>query len=302
MATELDALLSSIRDCKTYDAVKNRLAIITEQKEAATDPDVVRALRDAQVYALVWGVFTVALDQGAPIVAYDKALKVLEAAQASADNKTLEAAYIAYEAACTAYEEALDADNNLINDAIKSVTDDAAKAAPGKNGIDAIADAAAAEMASADIEHHLASQDVIYSSEGPSADPYEEYYDRKRQIRNITSPVKQACDAYVNEYVTRVQVAAQLKQSLDRYLLVWRVTTTGNGNPLAVQGILESIDEKNGTFVLRSTVYEGQRNTVSFSDIGTIDKSRTGSGALSSAVTPGWRNVGLGEWVRSDKY
>ncbi|MNP71471.1 hypothetical protein D3C76_1678630 [compost metagenome] len=97
-------------------------------------------------------------------------------------------------------------------------------------------------------------------------------------------------------------MAAQLKQSLDRYLLVWRVTTTGSGNPLAVQGILESIDEKNGTFVLRSTVYEGQRNTVSFSDIGTIDTSRTGSGALSSAVAPGWRNVDLGKWVRSDKY
>jgi hypothetical protein len=97
-------------------------------------------------------------------------------------------------------------------------------------------------------------------------------------------------------------VAAQLKQSLNRYLLVWRVKTTGNGNPLAVQGILESIDEKSGTFVLRSTVYEGQRDTVSFSDIGTIDKSRTGSGALSSAVAPGWRNVDLGKWVRSDKY
>lgn len=248
------------------------------------------------------GVFTVALERGAPIVAYDKALKALEAAKASADDKILEAAYITYEAACTAHREAQVADNNLINDAIKSVTDDAAKAAPGKNGIDAIADAAAAEMASADIDHHLASQNVIYACEGPSADPYAEYYDRERQIRNITSPVRVACAAYVNEHVTRARVAAQLKQSLDRYLLVWRVKTTGGGNPLAEQGILESIDEKNGTFVLRSTVYKGQRTTVSFSDIGSIDTSRTGSGALSSAIAPDWRKVDLGKWVRSDEY
>ncbi|POA29953.1 MULTISPECIES: hypothetical protein [unclassified Pseudomonas] len=303
MATELDALLSSIRDCKTYDAVKNRLAIITEKKDAATDPDVVRALRDAQVYALVWGVLIVAFDKGAPIVAFDKARKALAAAKkANVDNDALEAAYTAYEAACTAYHEGQGAGNDLITSAIKSVTDDAAKAAPGKEGIDAIADAAAAEMASSDAYHYLASQSTIYSSEELGADPMREYYNKKRQIRNILSPVNTACAAYVNEYVTRAQVAAHLKQSLNRYLLVWRVKKSGGGNPLAVQGILESIDEKNGTFVLKCTTYKGRRDTVSFSDIGTIDTSRTGSGALSSAITPDWRNVDLGKWVRSDEY
>ncbi|MFS2069109.1 hypothetical protein ACEN9D_10155 [Pseudomonas sp. CT11-2] len=303
MATELDTLLSSIRDCKTYDAVKNRLSTITEKKDSATDPDVARALRDAQVYALVWGVFTVALDQGAPIVAFDKARKALEAAhEANADNETLEAAYTAYEQAHAAHREAQNAGNNLLTDAIKSVADDAAKVAPGKNSSDSIADAAAAEMAYADAYDHLASQSSIYASEEVGLDPYQDYYNKERQIINITSPVREACDAYVNEYVTRAQVAAELKQSLNQYLLVWRKTKTGGGNPLAVQGILESIDEKNGTFVLRSTVYEGRRDTASFSDIETIDTSRTGPGALSSAVTPDWRKVDLGKWVRSDEY
>ncbi|WP_260963151.1 hypothetical protein [Pseudomonas citri] len=303
MATELDALLASIRDCKTYDAVKNRLSTITENKDNATDPDVVRALRDAQVYALVWGVFTVALDQGAPIVAFDKARKALEAAtEAKADNETLRAAYIAYEKARIAYYKAESADNDLIGDAIKSVADDAAKVAPGKNSIDSIADAAAAEMAYADAYHHLASQTSIYASKEVGVDPYQDYYDKERQIINITSPVREARDAYVNEHVTRAQVAAELKQSLNQYLLVWRKTRTGGGNPLAEQGILESIDEKNGTFVLRSTVYEGRRDTVSFSDIETVDKSRTGPGALSSAAAPDWRKVDLGKWVRSDEY
>ncbi|MNO08087.1 hypothetical protein D3C81_2305710 [compost metagenome] len=61
MPTELDALLSSIRECENYGAVKHRLAIIKENKDAAADPDVVRALRDAEVYALIWGVFAAAL-------------------------------------------------------------------------------------------------------------------------------------------------------------------------------------------------------------------------------------------------
>lgn len=303
MATELDALLSSIRECKTYDAVQNRLAIITEKKDAATDPDVVRALRDAQVYALVWGVFTAALDKGEPIAAFDKARKAAKAAvEAKVSNEELEAAYNAYHKAYIDYQNGHVSDNAPLNNAIKAVTDDAAKVAPGKNGTDSIADAAAAEMASNDAYHHLASQTSIYSSEGSGMDPMREYYNKKRQIRNIMSPVKTACQAYVNEYVTRAQVAAQLKQSLNRYLLVWRVKKSGGGNPLAEQGILESIDEKNGTFVLRSTVYEGRRDTVSFSDIGTIDTSRTGPGALSSAIAPGWRNVDLGKWVRSDEY
>ncbi|WP_338523615.1 hypothetical protein NUH87_28470 [Pseudomonas batumici] len=303
MATELDALLSSIRDCKTYDAVKNRLAIITEKKDAATDPDVVRALRDAQVYALVWGVFTAALDKGEPIVAFDKARKALDAAvKAKVGNEALEAAYTAYQKAYSDYRKGQVSDNAPLINAIKAVTDDAAKVAPGKNGTDSIADAAAAEMASSDAYNYLASQNSIYSSEELGADPMREYYNKKRQIRNILSPVNTACAAYVNEYVTRAQVAAQLKQSLNQYLLVWRKTTTGGGNPLAVQGILESIDEKNGTFVLRSTVYEGRRDTASFSDIQTIDTSRTGPGALSSAIAPDWRNVDLGKWVRSDEY
>lgn len=302
MATELDTLLSSIRDCKTFAAVTYRLAVITQNKDAATDADVVRALRDAEVYALVWGVFTAALEQGAPIVAHDRARDALYTAMDKQDDSAIEAASITYEASFIALNKAHEEGSRLVDDAIRSVTDDAAKAGPGEDGIDAIADAAAADMALTAINRHLIQQDVIYPSERPSADPFRDYYDKQRQIRNITSPVEEACQAYVNEPVTRARVAAELKQSLNRYLLVWRKTTTGGGNPLAEQGILESIDEKNETFVLKSTVYRDQRSTVSFSDIGRIDTSRTGPGAGFTAAAPGWRNVGLGEWVRSDKY
>ncbi|MGG5291359.1 hypothetical protein [Pseudomonas shirazensis] len=302
MPTDLDALLSSIRDCKTYEALTSRRAIIKENKDAATAVDVVRALRDAEVYALVWGVFTAALEQGAPIVAHDRARDELYIAMDKQDDSAIEGASIIYEASFIALNKAHEEASKLVDDAIKAVTDDAAKAAPGVDGIDAIADAAAADMCSAAINRHLVQQDVIYPSEQPSADPFRDYYDKQRQIRNITSPVEEACQAYVNEHVIRARVVAELKQSLNRYLLVWRKTTTGGGNPLAEQGILERIDEKNETFVLKSTVYRDQRSTVSFSDIGGINTSRTGSGAQSAAAAPGWRSVGIGKWVRSDQY
>lgn len=302
MATDLDTLLSSIRDCQTYDAVQNRLAVITEHKRVATVPDVVRALRDAQVYALVWGVFVAALELGAPIVARDKARKALDAALVNDDENAHEAAFIAYEAACGACYKVQDVAASTLDKALESVTHDASTATSGENGTDALADAAAAELASSDISEHLRRRNVIYDSASSNADPYQDYYDRERQIRNITRPVQQACEAYVNDHVIRAKVTAELKQSLNRYLLVWRKTTTGGGNPLAAQGILESIDEKNGTFVLRSLNYKDQRETVSFEDIGSIDTSRTRSGALSSAVAPTWRNAGIGQWVRSDQY
>lgn len=302
MATELDALFSSIRDCQTYDSVQQRLAVITENKHVATAPDLVRALRDAQVYALLWGVFVAAHELGAPIVARDKARKALDAALVNDDENAHEAAFIAYEAACGACYKMQDAAASTLDKALESVTHDASTATSGENGTDAIADAAAAELASNDISEHLRRRNVIYDSASSKADPYQDFYDRERQIRNITRPVQQACEAYVNDYVMRAQVTAELKQSLNRYLLVWRKTTTGGGNPLAAQGILESIDEKNGTFVLRSLNYKDQRVTVSFADIDNVDTSRTRSGALSSAVAPTWRNVGIGKWVRSDQY
>lgn len=302
MATELDTLLSSIRDCQTYNAVQNRLAVITEHKRAATAPDVVRALRDAEVYALVWGVFVAALELGAPIVARDKARRALDAALVNDDENACEAASLAYKTACDACYKMQDATTNILNEALDSVTDDASTGNSGENGTDAIADAAAAEMASDDVCEHLRRRNAIYDSALPNVDPYQDYYDRERQIRNITRPVQTACEAYVNDHVIRAKVTAELKLSLNRYLLVWRKTTRGGGNPLAAQGIVESIDEKNGTFVLRSLNYKDQRETVSFADIGSVDTSRTRSGALSSAVAPTWRNAGIGQWVRSDQY
>lgn len=118
---------------------------------------------------------------------------------------------------------------------------------PGKDGIDA--DDAAAEMASTYIYEHFESQDAIYA-------------------------VEQAGVAYVNDHVTCAQLVAQLKRLLNTYQLVWRSATSAGGSPLAEQGILESIDEKNETFMLKSTVYKDQRSTVSFSDVGEIDESR----------------------------
>lgn len=88
--------------------------------------------------------------------------------------------------------------------------------------------------------------------------------------------------------------------TLGQYLLIWRKTTTGGGNPLAVQGKLDSIDFDKKTLVLKSTVYAGRYDTVTFDDIGSIDTSRSGSGARGSVQTGDLRNVSLGVWYRGN--
>lgn len=50
-------LLASIRECRTYAQVKSLLDAIGARKVAATDQQVLKALRNAQVYALIWGVY-----------------------------------------------------------------------------------------------------------------------------------------------------------------------------------------------------------------------------------------------------
>ena len=49
MTKELKALLSDIRGSKDSDAVRTHLTEIKAKQAAATDPDVVRVLQDAQV-------------------------------------------------------------------------------------------------------------------------------------------------------------------------------------------------------------------------------------------------------------
>lgn len=297
MSTQLDALLSSIRECKTPQALATLTDLINQKKSEATNPAISRALRDAQVYALVWGVFIAAFDNGAAIVAKDNAQRTFrESMSGDGDDEN---AYATYQRAIDAYNRDSKNAGDVMSAASQALSNDAAAAQPGVDGIDAIADAAAAELANHHIYLDLNSRDRIYPDDAKT-DDHELYYARKRQIRNLTGAVKRASSAYDNKYVTKARIAAQLRSSLNRYLLVWRKTTSGGGNPLAIQGILESIDEKNGTFVLRSTTYAGRRDNGSFDDIGEVDTSRTGSGALSAACAPEWRNVGIGEWVRSD--
>lgn len=274
MEKPFNELLASIRACQTYDAVKARLAVITEQKAAADDPDVKRALRDAEVYARVWGVAVTSHDDAVASIAIES------------------------------YAEGNDADfANLINaqesrgsalEAASSAVWSDAKAAASGSPADAVADANAAAEACQDAEPYMA------AVAGGQITPANLHL--VLQLEQFLNPVRYAASAYLNEQVERARLVDTLKGLLNTYLLVWRKTTTGGGNPLAEQGILESIDEKNGSFVLRSTVYSGQRSTVAISDIGSLDTSRTGPGARQSAVAPGWRNVGLGEWVRSDQY
>lgn len=270
MDTEFYELLESIRLSNSYEEVKSRGSVIIQKMADATDPAVIRTLRDAQVYALAWGVFI------------------------------------------AAYEDDCEVSDNAISSATKSVADDAASAAQGKDGRDAIADAYAAEMASADISAYLNGPNPLYPSEGagPEAEvdsltafleKQEKMNAKKAQIEELISPVTEACNAYmINEHVTRSRLTNDLKQLLGQYLLVWRKTTSSGGSPLSEQGILESIDEENGTFVLKSTTYEDQRSTLSFSDIGFIDKTRTGSGSKASVSAPGWHQTGYGTWVRTD--
>lgn len=274
MATEFNKLLASIRIGKTYAAVKNRLDFITQKKNATDDPLAKRALRDAEVYALVWGVAVAARDDGAASIAIDT--------YDQGDD--------------TVYTDLIQAQQNVgetLEIAIAAVETDAKVAASG-NASDAVADANAADEAYRD------AQPFIASLAGSQIN--DESIHLVLQVQEFVWPVRNAAEAYLNDHVERARLAETLKGLLNTYLLVWRKTTTGGGNPLAAQGILESIDEKNGTFVLKSTVYSGRRDTVAISDINSLDTSRSGPGARQSAVTPGWRNVGLGEWVRSDQY
>jgi len=274
MESEFNTLLASIRDCNTYPAVKARLDAITQRKFETTDTAAVRALRDAQVYALVWGVAAAAHD----IAALDIAIDSYDQGDDTAFEQRI---------------EAREAAGTVLETAIGAVREDANAAANGSVS-DAVADANAADEAYRD------AQPYIVGLAGEQITRDNAYL--IMQLQDFIAPVSTAAQAYVNQQVEQSRQADTLKALLNTYLLVWRKTTTGGGNPLAEQGILESIDEQAGTFVLRSTVYKGQRNTVAISDISRLDTSRTGSGARQSAVTPGWRNVGLGEWVRSDQY
>lgn len=85
-----------------------------------------------------------------------------------------------------------------------------------------------------------------------------------------------------------------------QYLLIWRNTTTGGGNPLAVQGALDSIDYEQKTVKLKSTVYSGRYDTVTFDDIAVIDTSRSGSGARGPVQSADLRQVSLGVWYRGN--
>lgn len=274
MASEFNELLASVRAGKTYESVKTRLDAIRQNKAATNDPTTLRALRDAEVYALVWGVAVATREDSAAAIAIEK--------YDGGDDSTFENLIKAQQTS-----------GEVLEAAIAAVKQDA-KAAVTGSASDAIADANAAD------EAYAAAQPYIATIVGTQIN--EDSIGLVMRLEEFAAPVRSAADAYVNDQVTRARTVETLKALQGTYLLVWRKTTSGGGNPLAEQGILESIDEQNGSFVLKSTVYSGRYDTVAISDIGSLDTSRSGPGARQSAVTPDWRNVGLGEWVRSDKY
>ncbi|HEK1692033.1 TPA: hypothetical protein SMR48_003275 [Pseudomonas putida] len=81
-----------------------------------------------------------------------------------------------------------------------------------------------------------------------------------------------------------------------RYLLVSLIKGTGGAE--LQQGILEAVDLEGGTFVLRSTVYEGRKDTLAIADTYSIDTSRSGLGAVNSLSKPGWVRSDTGGWER----
>lgn len=267
---EFNELLTSIRNCKTYDSLKNCLESITRSKAATDDTLVMRALRDAEVYALVWGLAAAARD-------YAGAFFAFYLPGGSSDRSEL--------------IEKQSASSAVLQTAMAAVRDDV-EASAGNDLRDAVADANAAD------EAYAVAKLWILSLAGSETIPALPQVILK--LQEFAQPVADAASSYANERVTHARLVDSLKSLLNTYLLVWRKTTTGLENPLAEQGILESIDEESGTFVLSSTVYSGQRNTVSISDVSSIDTSRTGPGAQRSVEAPEWRNVDVGKWIRTD--
>jgi hypothetical protein len=129
-------------------------------------------------------------------------------------------------------------------------------------------------------------ESIIDDQNDPQPVPFQE-------LRSIT-----LVDSHPTPNDTLVRTLKSL--TLGQYLLIWRNTTTGGGNALAVQGTLDSIDFDKQTLVLKSKVYAGRFDTVTFDDIGFIDTSRSGSGALGPVQTPDLRNVSLGVWYRGN--
>lgn len=263
MSDDFEALIDKVRNCVSYEEAASLLEKIVEQKKTSDDPNAVRALRDAEVYALCWGVH-VAMEGEDGGVIYD----VL-----SGGGESDSVLYIARQA--------------LVRDV---------GASSEKASEEAYSDYLAAEWADKD---YIGVQEI-------------KYFERMAEHEDPTPPPQQRLSLaeyfYLNDNVRAEKEKAELKEAIaticslkGQYLMVTRKTTTGGGNVLIEQGVLESVDEEGGTFVLKSTVYEGRRDTVSFSDVRSVDTSRSGPGARGPVSTPDWRKNFKGDWVRSDK-
>lgn len=248
MSSDFETLIDKIKATTSYEQVKGILQKIIENKDSSQESKTLRALRDAEVYALCWGV------------------------------------HIALEGD----------DDSMAEVATQAMTQDA-QASINRSSDDLYADYQAAVLAD---DHYREKQEPI-SSKIMIVDPISCDYPRREYLSTARSYYNKKVSE--QEEKAKFNATAELISSLKgKYLMITRKTTSGGGNVLIEQGILESVNVSGGTFVLKSTVYEGRRDTVSFSDVKYVDTSRSGPGALGAVSAPDWRINFKGDWVRSD--
>jgi len=165
------------------------------------------------------------LKQSASLVNYLKAVQALATARSNGDKQAIEAASTAYQTADEAYSKARrNEDDREVREALRSVEFDAKADHPN-----AIADAAAADMAASDAQQQLISQGIITASEEWCGSRFQPFYQKYSDVVDITNPVQQAYYHCAKGPVIKALFVPALKASPNKNLKVHRVTTSGEG-------------------------------------------------------------------------